>query len=396
MTRTNSVNFSGLEKYVVDQQHPDAPYSTIQAAVNAASATAYPSVVYILPGVYVEDVTLSSVVSLCALGTSGQSELVKITGRCLIDSTASAFNTTISGITFQTTAPFPAMDIQGANPVSVQFEGCAFRGTLNTAVSIASTGSSDFRGCKFTASAGQKIWDYTSDAVTNCFDCSFVSTDTPSTVNSASARLNIFNAVTWVDSFNVTVGIVALKSSLLDPIATLPVYTFLGVGFGVIVDSVVNTLSSTSGFVADGAGFFVYSGLRMPGPSNFNYVPVDPLSTKIYLKNLDLYFNPQVQNTSTSMQAYNSYIVTSGTPSFALPTGGSVSAGTQLKISMYGGTSWTITQAGGQSIRMGTSVTTIGVGGSLSSTADGDCVTLDAIDGSNWVVTSSMGSLVIV
>ena len=396
MARVNSVNFSGLEKYVVDSAHPDAPFSTVQAAVTAAAATALPSVVYILPGVYAEDVTLPADISLCALGTSGQSELVKITGRCLLDSTASAINTTISGITFQTTAPFPAIDIQGASPVSVQFIQCAFSGTLNTAVSVASSGTLDFRGCKFTASTLQKIWDVTGASNINCYDSIFSSVDTESTVNNSSARMNIFNSTSWVDSFDITAGTVALRGSIADPTPTFPAATLASpAAIFAMIDTATTTVTPTSGFLCDGSGIFVHSNLRLPGALAYNYIPLDPLLIVVNLNSLNLYFNPVTQNTSTTMKVYESYLVTSGTPSLALPTG--ARAGSQIKVSMMGGTSWTITQGAGQSIRLGSSVTTVGAGGSLASTADGDCVTLDCVDaGLSWVVSSVMGSITVV
>ena len=74
-----------------------------------------------------------------------------------------------------------------------------------------------------------------------------------------------------------------------------------------------------------------------------------------------------------------------GALSFSLP---SVSAiGDVVGISLCGAASWTITQAAGQSIRLGTSVTTTGTGGSLASTHAGDGVVLACISPNTaWVV----------
>lgn len=58
------------------------------------------------------------------------------------------------------------------------------------------------------------------------------------------------------------------------------------------------------------------------------------------------------------------------------------------------GGSWSIAQNAGQKIYFGTQVTTTGVGGSLSSSANNDCVELICVKtNTDWVVRSSVGNL---
>lgn len=73
-----------------------------------------------------------------------------------------------------------------------------------------------------------------------------------------------------------------------------------------------------------------------------------------------------------SLVANNGYYVTSG--ALVLPLPATAAAGTVIELLLAGGTSWQITQGAGQSIHIGNSSTTVGVGGSIASTAAGDSV----------------------
>ena len=71
--------------------------------------------------------------------------------------------------------------------------------------------------------------------------------------------------------------------------------------------------------------------------------------------------------------------------------------GDVVRVSLDGATSWQITQAAGQQIRLGSSTTTLGAGGSLTSTAQGDSVELVCrVANTLWVVQSSMGNITVV
>lgn len=81
--------------------------------------------------------------------------------------------------------------------------------------------------------------------------------------------------------------------------------------------------------------------------------------------------------------------------SLALPAASTV--GDVIRVVLDGSTSWTITQAANQQIRIGSVTTTLGAGGSLASTAQGDaielvCKTANLI----WTATSLIGNLTVV
>lgn len=98
-----------------------------------------------------------------------------------------------------------------------------------------------------------------------------------------------------------------------------------------------------------------------------------------------------------NMSVNNGYVAISpgGALTLGLPTTAGV--GSILRVVLNGATSWQITQAAGQSIRLGSNVTTTGVGGSITSTAQGDCVELlCTVANTTFVVISSVGNLTVV
>lgn len=108
-----------------------------------------------------------------------------------------------------------------------------------------------------------------------------------------------------------------------------------------------------------------------------------------------------VSSTSATLVASNGYISTNVLlTTYTLPATATV--GDRFTIlSATGNTAgWTIVQNAGQKIRLGTSVTTTGVGGSLSSTALGDTVIFVCVDATGgaeaFQVTDSVGNLTIV
>lgn len=97
--------------------------------------------------------------------------------------------------------------------------------------------------------------------------------------------------------------------------------------------------------------------------------------------------------TNTAMIVNVGYLCTGGGAlSLALPT--TSAFGEEVEVALDGATSFTITQAAGQQIRLGSSTTTLGTGGSLSSTAQGDTVRLLCKTANTlWVVLSCEGNL---
>lgn len=71
--------------------------------------------------------------------------------------------------------------------------------------------------------------------------------------------------------------------------------------------------------------------------------------------------------------------------------------GDVIQIALDGATSFQVTQGAGQTIVIGNTATTAGVGGSLTSTQQGDCIRLVCrTPNLRWFVVSSMGNPIIV
>lgn len=84
-----------------------------------------------------------------------------------------------------------------------------------------------------------------------------------------------------------------------------------------------------------------------------------------------------------------------GNVSIALPATSSV--GDMIEIVLSGATTWTITQGASQQIRIADSQTTLGAGGSLSTTGTGDHVRLVCeADDTLWVAVGFIGNLTVV
>jgi hypothetical protein len=104
----------------------------------------------------------------------------------------------------------------------------------------------------------------------------------------------------------------------------------------------------------------------------------------------------QVIGASQSLLVNNGYICrTGGTLSLLLPSTSIV--GDIIEVTLDGSASFTIAQNGGQSIRFGTFSTTVGVGGSLISTNQGDSIKIVCSTANlKWNVLSSEGNLTVV
>lgn len=98
---------------------------------------------------------------------------------------------------------------------------------------------------------------------------------------------------------------------------------------------------------------------------------------------------------SQPLVAGHGYFVVSGALSLSLPATSAV--GDTISVSLVDtGTSWTITQAAGQKIRVGNIASTVGAGGSVSSTQPGDTITIVSYSNGLWQTTAPVGELSII
>src|SRR5690606_36134674 len=94
---------------------------------------------------------------------------------------------------------------------------------------------------------------------------------------------------------------------------------------------------------------------------------------------------------SATVTANKGFIITTGSLTVGLPT--SSAFGDALSVALNGGDLVTIAQDAGQSIRFGSTVTTLGTGGSLASTSQGDVLNLICTQAdTSWMVISGQGN----
>lgn len=104
----------------------------------------------------------------------------------------------------------------------------------------------------------------------------------------------------------------------------------------------------------------------------------------------------QTIGVSQTLAINNGYICTGGVNlSLALPAVSAI--GDIIEITLDGSTSFQITQAAGQSIKIGSGTSTIGVGGSITSTMQGDSIRLVcSVPNLRWNTLSTVGNFITV
>jgi len=104
----------------------------------------------------------------------------------------------------------------------------------------------------------------------------------------------------------------------------------------------------------------------------------------------------EVLAVSANMAVANGYIANdAGLVTLTMPAAAAV--GDEIRVASKGAGGWLVAQNASQSIRLGNVVTTVGVGGSLASTALGDCLHLACTTtNTGWEVLSAVGNITII
>ena len=105
-----------------------------------------------------------------------------------------------------------------------------------------------------------------------------------------------------------------------------------------------------------------------------------------------------ITGSTQALVADNGYVSANVTTAVAFTLPATAAVGSIIRIAgLAAGTGWTIAQNALQSIQMGSSVSTVGIVGSLASTDDNDCVhILCAVANTTFVILSAMGNVTIV
>ena len=151
---------------------------------------------------------------------------------------------------------------------------------------------------------------------------------------------------------------------------------------------ILNTLTGNSGGaiapVAGNINVVGASGTLVAGSGNTLTITAAPQS-----------FTWNNDPASGALLVNNGYIIKTGAKSFSLPAASAI--GDEVALMLTGGTSWTITQGAGQSIIVGASTSTVGVGGSIATTGAGQTIWIICTTANTtWEALAFVGALNVV
>lgn len=169
-----------------------------------------------------------------------------------------------------------------------------------------------------------------------------------------------------------------------------------------------NLTSFFTGFLLSTAGaatattYVCNSGSAVPSANTLNVLGSGGTSTTgagstITITSSGLGLTWHTVSVNTTMVSNSGYFCVSpgGALTMALPATSAL--GDTIKIALNGATSFQITQAAGQQIRLGTKTTTLGAGGSLTTTEQGDAIEIACMTANTiWVVQHSEGNFTVV
>ena len=166
--------------------------------------------------------------------------------------------------------------------------------------------------------------------------------------------------------------------------------------FGARVITAVSTAANTLAIQAQISATNASSSVTKNGVCHFNSSQFT-VDANGYVSSLGNTMSWQPITASQTLVKNNGYICISpgGALSLALPSTASSTLGDLIEVTLDGATSWTITQAVGQQIRIANSQTTSGAGGSIATTASGDTIKLVYQGSGRWNVISYIGNLTV-
>jgi len=132
VTNTGPANDYHSARYIVSAggAADGANYTTISSAITAAAAAVAPQTIFIQPGIYTENLTLSPGINLCAFDCDAYTPNVTILGKMTVTATGSY---AISGINLKTNGDY-VLQMTGANATTVYLINCFITATNANAI----------------------------------------------------------------------------------------------------------------------------------------------------------------------------------------------------------------------------------------------------------------------
>jgi hypothetical protein len=373
------------------------PYTTIQSAINAASAVAtmtQQQQVLINPGTYTENVTLLDYVHCSSFGASDVA--VTINGNATYTSSVAGGILSLDSLSFTATnAGLPAVSVAGTSTCTLNMDNCTFTGQAgpcfsfnNPNATVFKSNSTDF------APSGQQIFNVAAGLIT-INGCLIVSTDTASTISGGTVEI-LGGFVT--DAFVISAGSgVFINNSVIQSNNNLSTFT-IATGAEVIALNSSIDCSAASGYWATGTGTLIYNALTTGLGSATSINPtVGAFSLPLLVGGLS--FNGGL-NTFTTSGAFSVIQTYTGTTNVTFPTTGTLATTSQIPSVVTplplnsGGTSADLTASNG-----GIFYSTASAGAILAGTATANRMlqsgasTTPAWSTTTWPATSTINQI---
>ncbi len=381
----------GTSSFVVDPVLGVGSHQTITAALAASSAG---DTIIVRPGVYVENLT-SNMAGKSIIGSSVGTNAfeVQIIGNHLFSSDAETV--AFQSIEFVGSgASTWQIGSLGAGNSSVYLEGCKVNHAGAAAVAITSAGGTGSLQSFFTAITSSQAGISAVNGTLRLEGSTITATASNALQLGAATTVTASN-MTFVSPASDAVLISDAGASLNSEIST---YTSSGAAFHFTADGTVTTITDTidasngSGLFADSTGAFgnlEYASLVLVGSATSIDAQIDGKAL-VVLSSSGLVTESISGN--QALESNHRYFVTTGALSLSLPVASIV--GDTLIVRLRGGTSWVITQGASQQIFIGNQSSTLGVTGTLASSADGDSITLIcSVANLAWSSESVIGNL---
>ena len=397
MTIVNSTALFGPSKFVVGSSLANSSYLTIAAAVAAADA-AGGGTVYVQPGTYTESITFTvantvSVTGVAIGGFPGTTQsAVTVSGNQIYTGTGKML---FQGILFTASSGTTWTIGSAGSATAVQFDSCRIvtSGANGVNLNIFAATTFTMNDCSISAPL---VGISAVGGLSSIMNTTILSTASDAISLGAGSILdislsNILSTTNHSITLSAASAVVQSNNNIYQSTLSAIHYTAAAT-----LVSTYDNFDSPAIYFADSTGAF--------GTLNYSYstIPllsstsIDPQITDTKLSQIPIPVSGisswNLITSSQTMAVNSGYIVQSGALSLLLPATSAV--GDTISNTLDTGTSWTITQASGQRIRVGSGQTTLGSGGSLASTALGDsieivCKTADTL----WYAKSVIGNL---
>jgi len=268
-TFTTSDNNYGTAKLIVDSTTGQGNYTTISAALTAATSG---QTIFIRPGTYTENLTLVAGVNLVAYDADALTPNVIINGKCTF---TTAGTISISGIQLKTNSDF-ALAVTGSAASVVFLKNCYLNCLNNTGISHTSSNSASAIHVQQTyadlGTTGIAYFTSTSTGVIEIEGCRWINSGGSSTASNTSTSL-VGIATSQIDGVFSTSssGTITINNSIIQPAsAGINAVALTTAGSGTSRANSVAFYSGSASCVSIGTGTTVVMGCCEVSSTNTN------------------------------------------------------------------------------------------------------------------------------